>query len=73
MLGCTHKIGAEHERGQSSVPGNDEEQYSIWPEGRTVPDGWRAMTEPASREESLDQVPELWPDIRAMSVRGRSA
>lgn len=51
---------------------NDEEQYSIWPEGRAVPDGWRVVTEPARREESLDRVAGLWPDIRPLSVRARS-
>ncbi|HEX3786515.1 MAG TPA: MbtH family NRPS accessory protein [Pseudonocardiaceae bacterium] len=59
--------------GRYRVVVNDEEQFSIWPEGTSVPAGWRAVTEPASQQESLDRVAELWTDIRPLSVRRRLA
>ncbi|MEO1366811.1 MAG: MbtH family NRPS accessory protein [Acidobacteriota bacterium] len=48
---------------------NREEQYSIWPEGRDVPDGWRIVREPAPRQESLDYIEGVWTDMRPLSLR----
>lgn len=50
---------------------NDEEQYSVWPAGRTMPAGWRTVGEPASRQECLDRIEQVWTDIRPLSVRRR--
>jgi MbtH protein len=52
-----------------SVVVNDEEQYSIWPHGRELPAGWRAVGDPAGREQCLDRIAELWTDMRPASVR----
>lgn len=48
---------------------NDEEQHSIWPVGRPVPAGWREIGVTGSRQECLDRIEQLWPDIRPLSVR----
>jgi MbtH protein len=48
---------------------NDEEQYSIWRSGRPVPDGWEPVGEPASREDCLARIGELWTDMRPASLR----
>ena len=48
---------------------NDEEQYSIWPAGRTVPDGWRVVGEPADKAACLAKIEELWTDMRPLSLR----
>ena len=48
---------------------NDEEQYSIWPEGREVPDGWHATGPVGSREECLAHINEVWTDMRPRSLR----
>ncbi|MEO1085909.1 MAG: MbtH family NRPS accessory protein [Acidobacteriota bacterium] len=48
---------------------NDEEQYSIWPEGRDLPAGWRVVREPARRQDSLDYIEEVWTDMRPLSLR----
>lgn len=48
---------------------NEEEQYSIWPEGRTLPAGWRAVQEPASREKCLEYIETHWTDMRPLSLR----
>ena len=39
---------------------NDEEQFSVWPAGRELPTGWRAVGEPAEREACLAWIREHW-------------
>jgi MbtH protein len=49
---------------------NDEEQYSIWPSQRLPPpEGWRAVTEPMTKEKCLAHVRTVWTDQRPLSVR----
>jgi len=48
---------------------NDEEQYSIWPAKRDVPDGWTAVGSAQSREECLTYIEQVWTDMRPKSVR----
>ncbi|MFD0883314.1 MbtH family protein [Streptosporangium algeriense] len=52
---------------------NDEEQYSIWPEGREVPGGWRVVREAAPKDECLAYIEEVWTDMRPLSLRRRMA
>jgi MbtH protein len=56
--------------GRFSVVVNDEEQYSIWPAGLDVPNGWR-LTGPADapRSQCLDYIDEVWTDMRPKSIR----
>ena len=56
--------------GRFSVVVNDEEQYSIWPEGVEVPNGWRvAGPVDAPRGQCLDYIDEVWTDMRPKSIR----
>ncbi|MFD5514906.1 MbtH family protein [Streptomyces sp. NPDC127066] len=48
---------------------NEEEQYSIWPEGKAVPAGWRAVLEPAPKEQCLEYIEAHWTDMRPLSLR----
>ncbi|MFB4309623.1 MbtH family protein [Actinomadura sp. GTD37] len=48
---------------------NDEEQYSIWPDGRAVPAGWRALHGPAGKDECLAYIETHWTDMRPLSLR----
>ncbi|MDT0482742.1 MULTISPECIES: MbtH family protein [Streptomyces] len=48
---------------------NEEEQYSIWPEGRTLPAGWRAVQGPAPKEQCLEYIETHWTDMRPLSLR----
>jgi MbtH protein len=48
---------------------NGEEQYSIWPAQRDVPDGWEAVGSARSREECLTYIEQVWTDMRPKSVR----
>jgi MbtH protein len=63
----------EHATAAYQVVVNDEEQYSLWPGGRAIPEGWRAADMAGSREECLDFVRRVWIDMRPRSVRERMA
>ncbi|MFL6127088.1 MbtH family protein [Actinophytocola sp.] len=52
---------------------NEEEQYSIWPEGKEIPAGWRADGTAGTRDECLDHVERVWVDMRPLSLRRRMA
>ncbi len=52
---------------------NDEEQYSIWPEGRDLPAGWRAEGTSGTREACLDHIEKIWTDMRPRSLREKLA
>jgi MbtH protein len=52
---------------------NLEEQYSIWPEGRALPAGWRDEGTAGSRESCLAHIDEVWTDMRPLSLRQRMA
>ena len=48
---------------------NEEEQYSIWPVWRDMPDGWDAVGEARDREICLDWIEENWTDMRPASLK----
>lgn len=48
---------------------NDEEQYSIWPEGRETPGGWHVVGEAAPKDECLSYIETHWTDMRPLSLR----
>lgn len=48
---------------------NHEEQYSIWPTEKPMPDGWRTAGKEGSRQECLDYIQEVWTDMRPLSLR----
>lgn len=48
---------------------NDEEQYSIWPQDREVPKGWRKVGVSGTKEECLTYIAENWTDLRPASLR----
>jgi MbtH protein len=52
-----------------TVVRNDEEQYSIWPVGRTLPLGWEAVGFSGSEEACLEHINEVWQDMRPASLR----
>lgn len=51
------------------VVANHEEQYSIWPVGREIPDGWTESGPSGSRDECLDYIERHWTDMRPLSLR----
>jgi len=48
---------------------NHEQQYSIWPEERETPAGWREAGRSGSKQECLDYIAEVWTDMRPLSLR----
>jgi MbtH protein len=52
---------------------NDEEQYSIWRDHKSVPDGWRAVGKRGPKAECLQYIENVWTDMRPLSLRIRMA
>lgn len=52
-----------------SVVINHEEQYSIWPANREVPQGWKAVGKTGTKEQCLAYIQEVWADMRPISLR----
>ena len=48
---------------------NHEEQYSMWPSFKTIPEGWRQVYGEASKEDCLNYVEEHWTDMRPLSLQ----
>lgn len=48
---------------------NDEEQYSIWPEYRSNPLGWRDGGKIGTKAMCLAYIKEVWTDMRPLSLR----
>lgn len=48
---------------------NHEEQYSIWPDYKELPLGWRAAGKSGLKKECLDHIKEVWTDMRPLSLR----
>lgn len=48
---------------------NDEEQYSIWFDGRELPAGWHDTGFSGTRDECLSHVDTVWTDMRPKSLR----
>ncbi len=52
---------------------NHEEQYSIWPDYKEIPNGWRATGKSGKKQECLDYINEVWTDMRPLSLRKHMA
>jgi MbtH protein len=48
---------------------NHEEQYSIWPEDRDNPPGWRDGGRTGTKAECLSYIKTVWTDMRPLSLR----
>jgi MbtH protein len=48
---------------------NHEEQYSIWPDDKSLPAGWREAGRRGTRDECLAYIREVWTDMRPLSLR----
>jgi MbtH protein len=52
---------------------NHEEQYSIWPADRELPQGWTAVATPGLKAEVLAWIETQWTDMRPKSLRDAMA
>ncbi len=48
---------------------NHEEQYSIWPEDRGLPLGWKTVGKTGTKAQCLAYIEEVWTDMRPISLR----
>lgn len=48
---------------------SDEGRYSIWPDYREIPWGWRAEGKTGDKQSCLDHIAEVWTDMRPLSLR----
>lgn len=48
---------------------NHEEQYSIWPDGREIPLGWKSIGKSGTKKDCMTYIEEVWTDIRPKSLR----
>jgi MbtH protein len=48
---------------------NHEEQYSIWPVDRDLPAGWSESGTQGTKQECLDDIEQIWTDMRPRSLR----
>jgi MbtH protein len=48
---------------------NHEEQYSIWPDYREIPAGWRSTGFSGSKKDCLAHIDVVWTDMRPLSLR----
>ncbi len=48
---------------------NHDEQYSIWPDYKELPLGWRDAGKSGPKSVCLDYIKEVWTDMRPLSLR----
>lgn len=48
---------------------NDEEQYSIWVQGRRLPAGWHTVGTSGVKSDCLAYIERVWTDMRPRSLR----
>ena len=63
----------EDESAVYKVVVNHEEQYSIWPDYKEIPAGWRAVGKTGLKPECLAYIKEVWTDMRPLSLRKQMA
>jgi len=59
----------DHEDLIFQVVVNHEEQYSIWPQDREIPLGWKAEGTQGHKQACLDHIEKIWTDMRPLSLR----
>lgn len=48
---------------------NHEDQYSIWPDWKAVPGGWRDTGVQGDKKSCLEHIESVWTDMRPASLR----
>ena len=48
---------------------NQDEQYSIWPEERACPEGWRDAGVRGAKADCLAHIQRVWTDLRPISLQ----
>ena len=64
-------MGEKEEKALFNVVVNDEEQYSIWPVERDLPQGWGEASKRGLKAECLAYIGKVWTDMRPRSLRSK--
>ena len=48
---------------------NHEEQYSIWPDDKVIPNGWKAVGKSGNKQQCLNYIKDIWTNILPLSPR----
>jgi MbtH protein len=48
---------------------NEEEQYSIWPDFKEIPLGWKDANFRGAKAACLEHINTVWTDMRPLSLR----
>ncbi|MFE2292653.1 MbtH family protein [Streptomyces sp. NPDC059452] len=48
---------------------NHEDQYSVWPQGRDIPDGWNTTGFTGLIDACMAEIERVWTDMRPRSLR----
>jgi MbtH protein len=48
---------------------SEEGRYSIWPEYKEIPWGWKAEGTIATKQKCLDHIEAVWTDMRPLSLQ----
>ena len=59
----------DSENTQFRVVINHEEQYSIWPDYKAIPEGWKSVGIEGNKQTCLDYIETTWTDMRPLSLR----
>ena len=59
----------DDERIEYQILVDHEEQYSLWPGFKDIPNGWQQVGPVGNKEACLAWIEEVWTDITPLSVR----
>ena len=59
----------DREEGIFRILVNHEDQYSIWPEWKAIPGGWRDTGTGGDKTACLEHIEKVWTDMRPLSLR----
>ena len=59
----------DREDGEFIVLINHEEQYSLWPQWKIVPGGWKDVGIEGNKKTCLDYIEKHWTDMRPLSLQ----
>lgn len=75
MTDIQTNLTTEHELEEKYyIVKNAEEQYSIWPSYKQIPNGWQTIeseseSEPKPKSECLAYIEDVWTDMRPLSLK----
>lgn len=69
QLNAEFAMTTEQAETQYIVVINHEEQYSIWPDFKEIPLGWRDANFRGAKAACLEHINTVWTDMRPLSLR----